>query len=47
MTTFWQRPRRRLGDIIKMILRKLDFKNGRWISSCPMVLAEPNFDVPS
>jgi len=47
MTTFWQRPKRRLGDSIKMILRKVDFKNGRWIGSCPMVLAAPKFDVQS
>lgn len=30
-----------------MILRKVDFKNGRWIGSCPMVLAAPKFDVQS
>jgi hypothetical protein len=47
MTTFWQRPRRRLGHSLKMILRNVDFKNGRCIGSCPTVLAVPNFDVQS
>jgi hypothetical protein len=47
MAAFWQGPRKRLGDNIKMILRKADFKNGRWIGSCPMILAAPNFDIQS
>lgn len=45
MAASWQRPRKQWMDNIKIILREVNCKDGRWISSYPVVLAALNFQV--